>query len=61
MKFQHKIINSDNSTNNYDLVTKKYIESHSKIMYDNKNNILKGKTLKDIGESRDGIDAATKS
>ena len=43
LKFQHKVINSDNPTNEYDLVTKKYVDSNinnNTIVRKNNNNII---------------------
>ena len=59
LKFQHKVINSDNPTNEYDLVTKKYVDSNinnNTIVRKNNNNIISN-----IGNPVNANDAVTKN
>ena len=59
LKFQHKVLNSDNPTNEYDLVTKKYVDSNIKnntIVRKNKNNIISN-----IGNPVNANDVVTKN
>ena len=61
LKFQHKVINSDDPTGEYDLVTKRYIDSHSNIVYNNKINNFNNNRLTNIANPVNTNDAATKS
>ena len=61
LKFQHKVINSDDPTGEYDLVTKRYIDSHSNIVYNNKINNFNNNRLTNIATPVNTNDAATKN
>ena len=61
LKFQHKVINSDDPTGEYDLVTKRYIDSHSNIVYNNKINNFNNNRLTNIANPVNTNDAATKN
>ena len=61
LKFQHKVINSDDPTGEYDLVTKRYIDSHSNIIYNNKINNFNNNRLTNIATPVNTNDAVTKS
>ena len=59
LQFQHKVINSDNPTNEYDLVTKKYVDSNinnNTIVRKNNNNIISN-----IGNPVNANDVVTKN
>ena len=61
LKFQHKVINSVDPTGEYDLVTKRYIDSHSNIVYNNKINNFNNNRLTNIATPVNTNDAATKN
>ena len=61
LKFQHKVINSDDPTGEYDLVTKRYIDSPSNIVYNNKINNFNNNRLTNIATPVNTNDAVTKS
>ena len=63
LKFQHKVINSDNPTNEYDLVTKNYVDgniNNNTIVRNNKNNNFNNKLLMNIRYPEADNDAASK-
>ena len=61
LKFQHKVINSDDPTGEYDLVTKRFIDSHSNIVSNNKINNFNNNRLTNIATPVNTNDAATKN
>ena len=63
LKFQHKVINSDDPTNEYDLVTKKYVDNNinnGTIVKNNKNNNFNNNLLINIAIPIAAYDAANK-
>ena len=63
IKFQHKVINSDDPTNEYDLVTKRYVDNkvnNNTIVRNNKNNNFNNKLLMNIRYPEADNDAASK-
>ena len=63
LKFQQKVINSDIPTNEYDLVTKKYVDNNinnNTIVRNNKNNNFNNKLLMNIRYPEADNDAASK-
>ena len=64
LKFQHKVIISDNPTNENDLVTKKYVDSNinnNKIVRNNQVNNFNNNIISNIGNPSNANDAVTKN
>ena len=64
LKFQHKVINSDNPTNEYDLVNKKYVDNNinnNTIVRNNQVNNFNNNIISNIGNPSNANDAVTKN